>query len=199
MNYYISDTHCGHFNCIRFDNRPFASAEEMDAEIIRRWNEKVSDGDDIYFLGDLTYRSVQPAGWYLAQLKGRKHLIIGNHDRQMLMDPESMRFWQTVDKILTITEHYKGNKTKVTLCHYPMVTWPGAGIGGFHVYGHVHCNLPNWLNTAFWPPEALNAGCMIINYAPATLEELIQFNKSFRSACLYGFYGTGDLPADPFG
>ena len=199
MNYYISDTHFGHFNCIRFDNRPFASAEEMDAEIIRRWNEKVSDGDDIYFLGDLTYRSVQPAGWYLAQLKGRKHLIIGNHDRQMLMDPESMRFWQTVDKILTITEHYKGNKTKVTLCHYPMVTWPGAGIGGFHVYGHVHCNLPNWLNTAFWPPGALNAGCMIINYAPATLEELIQFNKSFRTASLCGFYGTGDLPADPFG
>ena len=56
MNYYISDTHFGHLNCIRFDNRPFASAEEMDAELIRRWNEKVSDGDDIYFLGDLTYR-----------------------------------------------------------------------------------------------------------------------------------------------
>ena len=79
-----------------------------------------------------------------------------------------------------------------------MVTWPGAGVGGFHIYGHVHCNLPTWLTAAFWPPEALNAGCMITGYAPATLEELIEFDKNFRIAYLRGFYGT-DLPADPFG
>lgn len=198
MNYYISDTHFGHANTIRFDNRPFANPEEMDATLIRNWNERVTDKDDVYFLGDLTYRSVHPAGWYLGQLRGRKHLIIGNHDRQMLMDPESMRFWQTVDKILTITEHYRGNKTKVTLCHYPMVTWPGAGVGGFHIYGHVHCSLPTWLNAAFWPQEALNAGCMITNYSPATLEELIEFDKNFRIAYMCGCFGT-DLPADPFG
>ena len=33
MNLYIADTHFGHANAIRFDNRPFADPEEMDAEI----------------------------------------------------------------------------------------------------------------------------------------------------------------------
>lgn len=36
MNFYIADTHFGHANAIRFDNRPFADPEEMDAEIIQR-------------------------------------------------------------------------------------------------------------------------------------------------------------------
>ena len=40
--YFTSDNHFGHEGVIRFDNRPFASVEEMDAEMIRRWNAKVT-------------------------------------------------------------------------------------------------------------------------------------------------------------
>ena len=39
--FFTADTHFGHENVIRFDNRPFASVEEMDAEMIRQWNNKV--------------------------------------------------------------------------------------------------------------------------------------------------------------
>ena len=39
--YFISDLHLGHANCIRFDKRPGETVEEMDMEIIRRWNRKV--------------------------------------------------------------------------------------------------------------------------------------------------------------
>lgn len=195
MNYYISDTHFGHANCLLFDSRPFTDVEEMDTNLLRRWNERVSSGDHIYFLGDFAHRSQHPAGWYLSQLKGHKHLIIGNHDREMLRDPESMRYWESVDKLLTISENFCGKKTKLTMCHYPLVTWPGAGTGSLHVHGHVHGRTNATYCPYLWAqPDSLNAGCMITGYAPATLEELVEFNRRFRVANPQPEYTLPDYP-----
>ena len=58
MNYYISDLHFGHANVMRYDSRPFANPDEMDAEIVRRWNSVVTDKDKVYILGDISWRSV---------------------------------------------------------------------------------------------------------------------------------------------
>lgn len=46
-NYYIADLHLGHANVIRFDNRPFENIDEMETEIIRRWNERVTPKDTV--------------------------------------------------------------------------------------------------------------------------------------------------------
>ena len=54
--FFTSDLHFGHENAIRFDNRPFKSIEEMDTELIRRWNEKVGKGDLVYVLGDMIWK-----------------------------------------------------------------------------------------------------------------------------------------------
>ena len=45
--FFTSDLHFGHENVLRFDSRPFATVEEMDSELIRRWNAKVGRGDGI--------------------------------------------------------------------------------------------------------------------------------------------------------
>ena len=83
MNYYIADTHFGHDNIRRLSNRPFDSVEEMDKTIIENWNSKIADSDDVYILGDFSYKSKDPIE-YLKKLNGRKHLIIGNHDNKLL-------------------------------------------------------------------------------------------------------------------
>ena len=51
--FYISDLHFGHKNILGFDNRPFVDIEQMNNELIRRWNSVVSDGDVVYVLGDM--------------------------------------------------------------------------------------------------------------------------------------------------
>ena len=79
MNYYIADTHFGHDNIIRFSNRPFNSADEMDKAIIANWNKKVKPDDDVYILGDFAYKG-KDYRYYIKQLNGNKHLVIGNHD-----------------------------------------------------------------------------------------------------------------------
>ena len=80
--FFTSDTHFGHENAIRFDNRPFANAAEMDAELTRRWNAKVGTGDLVYVLGDMIWKSLNnDAEPLIKSLNGQIILIKGNHDR----------------------------------------------------------------------------------------------------------------------
>jgi len=73
----VSDTHFGHENIIRFCNRPFTNAEEMDEVLVENWNKVVKDEDIVYHLGDVYFAQGHK---HLSKLKGRKRLILGNHD-----------------------------------------------------------------------------------------------------------------------
>ena len=56
MNYWwTSDYHFSHFNIIRYCNRPFETAEEMNETIIRKHNERVQPEDTVFFLGDFIF------------------------------------------------------------------------------------------------------------------------------------------------
>ena len=85
-----SDTHFGHVNICNFTNydgspvRPWDSVEEMDEEMIKRWNETVGPKDKVYHLGDVVInrKSLQ----ILDRLNGDKVLIKGNHDIFPLKD-----------------------------------------------------------------------------------------------------------------
>lgn len=80
--FFTSDLHFGHENVLRFDSRPFATVEEMDSELIRRWNAKVGRGDLVYVLGDMIWKSRNDdAPALIRSLNGQIILIKGNHDR----------------------------------------------------------------------------------------------------------------------
>lgn len=79
--YFIADWHYGHANIIAYDNRPFKSVDEMNSELVKRWNEKVSKGDIVYVLGDMFWCKSSEAVPVLRQLNGQKFLVKGNHDR----------------------------------------------------------------------------------------------------------------------
>lgn len=85
MNYYISDLH---FCCASqlagsgsgYDERDYKTLEEMHTDMLARWNRKVTNGDTVYILGDLSKRGKSEELIALvAQLKGHKILVHGNH------------------------------------------------------------------------------------------------------------------------
>ena len=176
MNYYISDTHFGHNNVIKFDHRPFSDADEMDCAMIHLWNDKVTNKDNVYILGDFCFRSSKDPVWYLRQLKGKKHLIQGNHDQITLKNQEAMSHFLTVDKMLFVQD----NKHKLVLCHFPIAEWNGFYKGAWHIYGHIHSRMDGSGEYMRRQKRALNAGCMINGYAPVTLEELIENNHVWK-------------------
>ena len=179
MNLYISDLHFGHTNVIKHDQRPFTSVDEMDRVLIELWNARVSNEDHVYILGDFCYKSGRQEQWYLKQLRGHKHLIVGNHDDKLLGNAEAMKLLESVDKMLRIKD---GNED-VILCHYPLASWDKERHGAWHIYGHIHAAKREVRQEAAEymknKPRALNAGCMINNYMPVSLKELIENNDRF--------------------
>ena len=76
----ISDTHFGHENIIKYCNRPFSSVEEMDARMIKLWNNVVKKNDIVYHLGDFGVGNKEYISKIVSKLNGRIFLILGNHD-----------------------------------------------------------------------------------------------------------------------
>lgn len=168
MIYYIGDTHFGHENCLKFDNRPFSSIEENDDYIMSAWNSRVTDKDTIYIIGDLVYRSTRTADWYLKRLKGIKHLIIGNHDRKYLND-RVRSYFEGIYDICDLNDDGR----RVIACHYPLAEWNGMYRNAYHVYGHIHTGSPDVQAYMRTKERAFNVGVMHNNYMPVTLSELI--------------------------
>lgn len=173
MNYYIADTHFGHANVIKHDGRPFDRVEEMDDFLIAAWNSRVTDGDDVYIIGDFVFGGGKSVTQYCNKLKGKKHLILGNHDK--LTDEDRKQF-ASIDKLM----HISDNGIQICACHYPMIEWNGFFRGHYHIFGHIHNNLNDTYYFMKNREKALNAGCMINNYMPVTFTELELNNRIFR-------------------
>ena len=177
MIYYTSDLHLGHANVIHHCSRPFADVDEMGRVLIDNWNRVVNHSDTVYIVGDFVFRAEQSAEEYLSVLKGKKHLIIGNHDKHWMKKTDLNKWFESVTPMLFITDNGK----PVTLCHYPMMTWPDISKGGYMVYGHIHNNT----DADYWQLIAandhmLNAGVDINAFAPVTIEEMITNNARFK-------------------
>ena len=132
MIYFTADTHFGHYNVIRFCDRPFASAEEMDEAMIQNWNDRVTGNDTVYILGDMFFRSTNAEG-ILKRLKGKKRLIVGNHDGSWMTKFDYARYFFSVDRFLETSD----GKLSLTLCHYPMLSWKHAK-RSYMIHGHIH-------------------------------------------------------------
>ncbi len=87
--WFWSDTHLGHWNIVKYANRPFKTLEEMDNTIIKNFNERVGEDDLVFFLGDFCMKTSSEASdapkkafdYYRNQLKCKNIIFIkGNHD-----------------------------------------------------------------------------------------------------------------------
>jgi calcineurin-like phosphoesterase family protein len=171
--WFTADQHFSHFNIIKYANRPFKSSEGMDYEIVRRYQEKVKDGDTVYFVGDFSLRGAGYRTWYkkmLDNLPGTKILILGSHDE---LDPfiyEKVGF-QSVHTFLDLAIFGKHN---ATVNHYYLRHDPAAAIIAPRVTwlcGHIHQLFSTLHNV-------INVGVDVRNFYPMSLEEVQEEEKT---------------------
>lgn len=167
--FYISDPHFGHKDMISFCNRPFTSVEEMDEELIKRWNNMVSNNDTVYVLGDLIYKSDKSPEYYLDKLNGKKILIKGNHDGNFLKKIDVNKYFYSVYDYLEISDEGRW----VILSHYPLLDWNGKYRGSYHLHGHIHNIESEALRYSNKEPKMFNVSSDVINFEPMTLDQII--------------------------
>lgn len=180
--FFTSDLHFGHENVLKFDNRPFQTVEEMDEELIRRWNNKVGKGDLVYVLGDMIWKTeTNEAAALIKKLNGQIILIKGNHDRFLhnATAKNALAGVKDYDDICVALED--GTTRRCILSHYFIPLYNGHRHNAIHLHGHSHntdehfieLEIAKAIRDSGLNVEIYNVGCMFWNYEPVTLDEIL--------------------------
>jgi len=172
MYFFLSDTHFGHENIIKYCNRPFANVKEMDETIIKNINDRVGENDTIFFLGDFCMKRSSEASnapqnafdYYRNQIKCKNIIFIqGNHDhnngtqtiiQSLIIEHGGCRIFVTHDP------KYAKEDFKLNFCGHVHEKWQFKKLGKKSII----CNLSveNW------------------NYRPVDINEIMQSYSEWR-------------------
>ena len=125
-----SDTHFTHANIIKYCNRPYSSVDEMNADMIEKWNSDVGSDDIVIHLGDFCFGNKEKVKNIFSQLNGKIDLVMGNHDRLKIKDYYEIGFHKVYDRPILFDNFF-------ILSHEP-IQWIKDGDVYANIYGHVH-------------------------------------------------------------
>jgi calcineurin-like phosphoesterase family protein len=164
--YVISDLHFGHRGICEFLKpdggkvRPWDKTEEMDDELVKRFNDQVKEHDKCYILGDVVLnRRALPT---IGRLNCKNLILLkGNHD--VFRIDEYLHYFKDIRAYMEID--------KLMFCHVPIHTsqferWKG------NVHGHLHhkqiLNSDGTVDTRYY-----NVSAEVVNYTPISLSQVI--------------------------
>ena len=139
----------------------FASVDEMDDHMITQWNSVVKDSDIVYHLGDV-YMGGNRGMTILPRLRGRKRLVLGNHDngkdqnlQRCFQKIMMWRMWPEFDCVLSHVPLHESSMYKVT----------------YNLHGHIHQN-------ASPTPRHYNCSVEVQDYTPRNIEDIMKEIKN---------------------
>lgn len=179
--WFTADLHLGHTNIIRYCDRPFADADDMNAVLVERWNDVVAAGDEVWVLGDVALGRIADTLPLVRRLHGRKVLVAGNHDRCWAGHRKGLDRWTKEYRSVGFAAIHQGvvevelGGQTVLACHFPYrgdsqdeerhVGHRPTDRGQWLLHGHVHDR---------WKVEKrqINVGVDVWDYRPVAEDTL---------------------------
>jgi len=195
----ISDSHFYHGNIIKYCHRPYKTVEEMNIDIIQKWNSVVGKDDTVWHLGDFAFfrkNDTDKIKKIIAKLNGNINLLLGNHDRHVC---NNLLFWYNLgfkkvwDKPFLFMDNY-------IFSHEPLITKNGIDLS-YHpklknIFGHVHNSNADFYamkpeDQKHWNDEhpefrtipditshSFNVSIEVIDYKPIAFETIVEKMKN---------------------
>lgn len=171
---FISDTHFGHANIIKYCDRPFKYPDttEMDALMLKGLQDADNAGKTIFHMGDFVFNSINlvKSEWRPA---GQHYLILGNHDKHVRGAHGKLykeffthiigdhRSWRTNAFRIYVDKH------RLLLSHQAQMD---IGRAQLNLYGHIH----NKTNGFLYRNDRYKNACVeVTGYKPLSLDELM--------------------------
>jgi calcineurin-like phosphoesterase family protein len=178
MIYFIADHHWGHKAIIWMENRPFKDVLEMNEFMINSWNSIITNDDEVYHLGDISYKMNPNQLKYkiLPRLNGKIHLIRGNHDKDKIISKIGDRF-ESISDYKYLSYNYENKNYDFALFHYPITSWANRYRGCIHLHGHDH-NFNNDEMEKNYFGNIMNVSVEHLNYIPISIVDVINNFKN---------------------
>lgn len=160
--FHIGDPHLGHKNILECSGglRGGSTPKEHDDWFIDQWNSKVTKRDTVWVHGDVVFdRAVFPR---LAELKGYKRLLLGNHDRFRV--EEYLKYFNTIHGLV----RYKG----YWLSHAPI--HPDHLRGLKNIHAHLHKYVVRCGGYGLPDKRYINVSVEQLNGIPVSRDELME-------------------------
>ena len=168
QTFFTSDTHFDDGYAIQYFNRPFLSTDEMNAIMVERWNNVISDEDIVYHLGDFTLENLSHFTKWAGQLNGKIKILPGSHDQPWLKDFAASEQVQVLAPLVSMEFpeiKVEGLPQVIVLCHYSLQVWDRSNQGSWHLFGHSHGKLRG-IGSSF------DVGVDCTDFVPLSLEQV---------------------------
>ena len=179
--FFTSDTHFGHANIIKYAMRPYENVDQMNEDLIKRWNSVVGPDDIVFHLGDFMFGNINRFWEYRSRLNGKIYLIHGNHDYKLMCEGNIEEGFEDICAQMNICV----DGQKIYLSHFPFLTFDGIfkDKPSWQLFGHVHSNKnhpytsPDMPRLNYLLPTQYDVGTDNNDYTPvsfAQIKEIIE-------------------------
>jgi calcineurin-like phosphoesterase family protein len=182
QSFFTADTHFSHRGIVEHGWRPeYTDVEEMNEDLIKRWNATVTKRDTVWHLGDWALGSPTEHLQIVKRLNGIKHLIPGNHDKCWPARRDSYT-WQSkfLEAGFTSVQAFARKKIigeMVMMSHFPYVgdhyetgdrfsEYRPVNTGAWLLHGHIH---REWKVRG----RMINVGVDVNEFRPVSHEEIV--------------------------
>ena len=131
--YLIGNCQFGRATIIKQNKRPFDNVQEMNEEMIQRWNSVVTDEDDVIHLGNFAWdpKTAQDA---LLRLNGTIFFTRGEHDAALEV-LESKGMLRSRVKMIDCLTHLP--ELNLSMTYWPLKVWPNKrGKKSYNIIGY---------------------------------------------------------------